>query len=115
MRRRLDPGRTMTRQPVGQYAHHLIAAIGSRQRANQRNPNLHGGQEPIRATRQIECLAGRLIALFGQLPQTAPPAGDNCHFGSGKESVCQNQNQEDEQLVEHCLVSVCPENAKPAW
>ena len=57
----------------------------------------------------------RLVALFGQLPQTAPPAGDNCHFGNRKKYVSQNQSQEEKQPYAPSHVSVCPENAKPEW
>ena len=93
--------RAVGRDPGGNVAHQPVATVGRRQRADERDADLHRGEKLVGTRRQFERLPGRLVAVLGHLPQTAAPAGDDRHFGPGEKSVGEDERENNEEFLQH--------------
>ena len=91
----------MSGDPFGDVTDHCITTVHCRQRAYQRDPDLHCGQKAVGTRCQIERRPCRLISRLGQLPQSTSPTRNNGHLCPGKKSVGQNEYQDDQDFAEH--------------
>ena len=87
--------------PLGDMADHSVATVSRRQRAHQRDTDLHRGQKSVWIEGQLQGLGRGGVAILGQLPQPPPTAGDDRHLGPGEESVGQDQDENDEDFLQH--------------
>ena len=88
-----DPRRDTADQPV--------AAVRCGKRADERDADLHRGQETIGTGREFEGGLGPPITLLGHGPQAAAPAGDDRHLRTGEESVGEDQQEDNQDFREH--------------
>jgi hypothetical protein len=96
-----DRRRRVVGDPGGQGAHQPIAAVRRRQRADERDAHLHRGQEAVGAGGQLEGRLGAAIPLVGERPQSPLAAGDDRHLRPRKESVGEDQRENDEEFLDH--------------
>ncbi len=97
----LQAQRAIGCEPLCQHTHHLVTAVGRRQRTDERDADLHGRQELVGAQSEVKRFGSRLITLLRQLPQPAPAAGDNGHLRTGKKTVGEDQREHDQQLFKY--------------
>ena len=79
----------------------LLAAVGRRQGADERDPDLNRGQEAVGVGGEVEGSASRRITRIRERPEAAAAAGNDRHFGSREEAVGRHQRENNHEFREH--------------
>ncbi len=86
--------RDLDRQLLGNRG----AAIGAGQDADQRDPDLHRGEELRGMVRQLQRRRGPLVAIVGALLKADLAGGDHRHLGHREDGVGEDQQQDEEDF-----------------
>ena len=78
------------------------AAEGARQDADQRDADLHRGQEAAGIVGQRQRLRGAAVALLGHVLQPDAAGRHHRHFGQREEAVQQDQTDDDREFEPRC-------------
>jgi hypothetical protein len=92
------------------------AADRGGQRAHERHPDLHGGEEAVRVLLEAQGRRGPTVPFPGEAAQ---PRGPRAHHGDlrpGEEAVQQDQEADQDQLDQEAVVAhdpFCPRGRRP--
>ena len=86
------------RDRLGERFGQSRAAVGAGQHADQRDAELHRGQELVGIVRQRERRLRALVALFGALLQAHLAGGDDGDLRHGENAVGEDEQEDDEEF-----------------